>query len=97
MGLFLLKLLLFKLMFMSGLVKLWSGDDAWWNLTALDYHFETQPLPTVLGWWAHQAPEWFRKVSTAFVLGVELLAPLLIWTPRASDSLAAGSWLACRS
>lgn len=81
-GLFLLKLLLFKLMLMSGVVKLTSGDEAWWNLTALDYHYETQPLPTVLGWWAHQAPEWFRKISTAFVLGVELLAPFLIWAPR---------------
>ena len=43
------KLLLFKLMFMSGVVKLTSGDDSWWNLTALDYHYWSQPLPTVLG------------------------------------------------
>src|SRR6266478_9457973 len=46
-GLFLLKLLLFKLMLMSGVVKLTSGDDSWWNLTALDYHYWSQPLPTV--------------------------------------------------
>lgn len=81
-GLFLLKLLLFKLMLMSGVVKLYSGDDSWWNLTALNYHYETQPLPTGLGWWAHQAPEWFERISTAFVLGVEIIAPFLIWTPR---------------
>ena len=55
-GHFLLKLLLFKLMLMSGVVKLTSGDDSWWNLTALDYHYWTQPLPTVLGWWADQEP-----------------------------------------
>ncbi|MEP6699122.1 MAG: lipase maturation factor family protein, partial [Verrucomicrobiota bacterium] len=36
-GLFLLKLLLFKLIFMSGVVKLSSGDASWWNLSALDY------------------------------------------------------------
>src|ERR1700682_6656787 len=47
-GHFLLKLLLFKLMVMSGVVKLTSGDDSWWNLTALDYHYWTQPLPTVI-------------------------------------------------
>src|SRR5205823_10679840 len=50
-GLFLLKVLLFKLMLMSGVVKLTSGDDCWWNLTALDYHYWSQPLPTVFGWW----------------------------------------------
>ncbi|MGI8819662.1 MAG: lipase maturation factor family protein [Chthoniobacterales bacterium] len=93
-GLFLLKLLLFKLMFMSGVVKLTSGDDSWWNLTALSYHYETQPLPTVLGWWAHQAPIWFEKVSTTFVLLVEIVAPLLIWTPRRLRLLAFGFLLA---
>ena len=49
-SLFLLKFLLFKLMFMSGVVKLTSGDDCWWNLTALDYHYRTQPLPTPMAW-----------------------------------------------
>nr|MDQ2868336.1 lipase maturation factor family protein [Verrucomicrobiota bacterium] len=43
-ALFLLKFLLFKLMFMSGVVKLTSGDDCWWKLTALDWHYWTQPL-----------------------------------------------------
>ncbi|MDQ6655527.1 MAG: lipase maturation factor family protein, partial [Verrucomicrobiota bacterium] len=81
-GLFLLKLLLFKLMFMSGVVKLTSGDSSWWDLTALNYHYETQPLPTVFGWWAHQAPAWFQQLSTLFVLGVEVVTPFLIWAPR---------------
>jgi lipase maturation factor 1 len=81
-GHFLLKLLLFKLMLMSGVVKLTSGDDSWWNLTALDYHYWTQPLPTVVGWWAQQSPEWFRKFSTYFVLAVESVVPFFIWAPR---------------
>ena len=81
-GHFLLKVLLFKLMLMSGVVKLTSGDDSWWNLTALDYHYWTQPLPTVLGWWAQQSPEWFRKFSTYFVLVVECVVPFFIWAPR---------------
>ena len=41
----LLVFLLFKLMFLSGLTKLLSGDPTWLSATALDYHFETQPLP----------------------------------------------------
>ena len=81
-GLFLLKLLLFKLMFMSGLVKLTSGDQSWWDLTAMNFHYETQPLPTVLGWWAHQSPQWLQQFSTFSVLLIEIFAPLLIWAPR---------------
>ena len=89
-GFFLLKLLLFKLMLMSGVVKLTSGDDAWWNLTALDYHYWTQPLPTVIGWWADQHPGWFKKFSVAFCLFVEIIVPFFIWAPRRLRHIAAG-------
>ena len=88
-GLFLLKLLLFKLMLMSGVVKLTSGDDSWWNLSALDYHYWTQPLPTALGWWADQHGEWFKKFSVAFCLVVEIVAPFFIWAPRRFRHIAA--------
>src|SRR5438034_3178464 len=89
-GLFLLKFLLFKLMVMSGMVKLTSGDDCWWDLTALDYHYWSQPLPTVIGWWADQSPEWFKKFSVAFCLVVEIIVPFFIWTPRRLRLLACG-------
>src|SRR5436309_15636308 len=89
-GFFLLKLLLFKLMLMSGVVKLTSGDDCWWNLTALDYHYWSQPLPTVFGWWADQHPEWFKKFSVAFCMAVEIIAPFFIWAPRRPRLIAAG-------
>lgn len=89
-GLFLLKLLLFKLMLMSGVVKLTSGDDSWWDLTALDYHYWSQPLPTVIGWWADQSPEWFKKFSVAFCLVVEIIIPSFIWAPRRFRLTAAG-------
>src|SRR5438477_2984894 len=81
-AIFLLKLLLFKLMFMSGVVKLTCGEDSWWNLTALDYHYWSQPLPTVIGWWADQHSEWFKKFSVAFSLVVEIVVPFFIWAPR---------------
>ena len=89
-GMFLLKLLLFKLMLMSGMVKLTSGDNCWFNLTALDYHYWSQPLPTVIGWWADQHPEWFKKLSVAFCLVVEIIVPLSIWAPRRLRLLACG-------
>lgn len=89
-AIFLLKLLLFKLMVMSGVVKLTSGDDCWWNLTALDYHYWSQPLPTVIGWWADQHPEWFKHFSVAFCIVVEIIVPILIWAPRRLRLLAFG-------
>jgi predicted DCC family thiol-disulfide oxidoreductase YuxK len=89
-GLFLLKLLLFKLMLMSGVVKLTSGDDSWWNLTALDFHYWSQPLPTVFGWWADKSPEWFKHFSVAFCLVVEIIVPFFIWAPRRLRLMAAG-------
>ncbi|PYI92814.1 MAG: hypothetical protein DME97_08325 [Verrucomicrobia bacterium] len=93
-GLFLLKLLLFKLLFMSGVVKLTSHDESWWNLTALDYHYWTQPLPTVIGWWSDQHPEWFKKFSVAFCLVVEIVAPFFVWAPRRLRHVAAGLLIA---
>src|SRR5260370_5231969 len=89
-ALFLLKLLLFKLMVMSGVVKLTSGDDCWWNLTALDYHYWSQPLPTMFGWWADQSPGWFKDFSVAFCLVVEIIVPFFIWAPRRPRLIAAG-------
>lgn len=98
-ALLLLKLLLFKLMLMSGVVKLTSGDDSWgwlnhsfhWSaLTALDYHYWSQPLPTVFAWWADKSPEWFKHFSVAFCLAVEIIAPFFIWAPRRPRLIAAG-------
>jgi lipase maturation factor 1 len=80
--LWLLRLLLFKLMFMSGCVKLMSGDPNWRNLTALTFHYQTQPLPTWPGWYAQQLQLWFQKISCTVMFAIELGAPFLIFTPR---------------
>jgi lipase maturation factor 1 len=79
---FLLRWLLFRLMLMSGVVKLTSGDAAWWDLTALRYHYESQPLPTPLSWYAHQLPPWFQALSTIVLFGIELGAPFFLFAPR---------------
>jgi hypothetical protein len=82
LGMVLLWWLLFRLMFGSGAVKLASGDPAWRNLTALNFHFWTQPLPTPLAWYAARLPEGVLEASTAAMLAIELVAPLLIAGPR---------------
>ena len=85
--------LLFRLMFESGAVKLswskWLVDSAgnrvpntWWALTALNYHYWTQPLPAWTSWYAAQLPEWFQKLSVIVVLVIELFLPWLILGPR---------------
>jgi len=82
--------LLFRLMFMSGVVKLTSGDPTWRNLAALDYHYWTQPLPTPMAWYMFQLPGWFQRISTGLVLAVELGAPFLIFAPRKWRRTGAG-------
>lgn len=73
--------LCFRLMFFSGVVKLASHDAAWRNLTALSYHYETQPLPTPLAWYMHQLPLAIQKASTVFTFAVELAVPFLFFAP----------------
>ena len=81
-GIWLLRWLLFRFMFMSGVVKLLSGDPNWWNLSALSYHFLTQPLPTPLAWYAAQLPPRVLKFATGGTFFVELVLPFLIFCPR---------------
>ncbi len=88
--LWLLRLLLFKLMFFSGVIKLASGDALWHNLTALTVHYQTQPLPNVIAWYAHQLPVWFQKFSCGAMFVIELALPFLIFTPRRPRLIAAG-------
>ncbi len=79
--LWLFRWLLFRLMFASGFVKL-ASDEVWRNLTALNFHYETQPLPTGFGWYAHQLPEAFQKASVIGMFATELVVPFLIFAPR---------------
>jgi predicted DCC family thiol-disulfide oxidoreductase YuxK len=87
--LWLLRWLLFRLMFESGVVKLTWGDATWIKLNALNLHYETQPLPTWIGWYAHQLPQWFQKSSTVVMFAIELAVPFLIFAPRRPRQLAA--------
>jgi hypothetical protein len=85
--------LLFRFMLLSGVVKLLTHDPTWAHLTALNYHYETQPLPTPLAWYAHQLPDWFQQFSVLATLGIELVLPWLIFLPRQPRFAAAWGFL----
>jgi predicted DCC family thiol-disulfide oxidoreductase YuxK len=87
----LLRWLLFRLMLLSGAVKLLSHDPNWRNLTALRYHYETQPLPTPFASYFHQLPMSCQKLSCAFVFFVELMVPFLLFAPRRVRFFAGGA------
>ncbi len=66
--------LLFRLMFGAGMIK-WRGDECWRNLTCMDYHYETQPLPNAFSWSLHHLPKGIHRIETAFTLFVEIAVP----------------------
>jgi predicted DCC family thiol-disulfide oxidoreductase YuxK len=82
LGIWLLRWLVFRYILASGLVKIMSGDPSWWNFTALDYHFLTQPLPTPLAWYAYYLPPIILMLLTGASLLIELVLPFLIFCPR---------------
>ncbi|QLD90275.1 lipase maturation factor family protein [Natronomonas salina] len=77
----LLKWVLFRNMFGAGLIKL-RGDDCWRELTCMDYHYETQPIPNPLSWHAHHLPDRFHRVETLGNHVVELAVPFLYFAPQ---------------
>ena len=88
-ALWLLRLLLVKLMLQSGLVKLFSGDVAWRDLSALTYHYWTQPLPTPLAWHANLLSLGVQKACCVLMFAIELGAPFLILAPRRARAAGA--------
>jgi len=74
---FMMRWLLFRVMFENGIVKLLSGEPRWLNFTAMDVLYETSPLPTVLGYHLHQMPHAFHVFEVLFTFAAELGAPLL--------------------
>jgi predicted DCC family thiol-disulfide oxidoreductase YuxK len=86
--------LLFRLVFLSGYVKLASHDPSWRGLSALSFHYQTQPLPMPLAWYAQQLPAWFQQSSTGMVFFIELAIPFLAFAPRRVRLWGAGWMLA---
>ncbi|HEX4802239.1 MAG TPA: lipase maturation factor family protein, partial [Myxococcaceae bacterium] len=90
-ALWLLRWLLFRLMFLSGAVKLASGDSAWRNLSALRFHYWTQPLPTWTSYYANLLPDAVQVASAVVMFAIELGVPFLIFGPRVARLFAAAA------
>ncbi|KAJ8317346.1 hypothetical protein KUTeg_005250 [Tegillarca granosa] len=65
----------------NGLIKI-RGDQCWRDLTCMNYHYETQPVPNPISYYMHQSPEIFHKFETLTNHFVELVAPFLLVFPR---------------
>lgn len=88
-SMWLVKWLLFRFMFASGIVKLTSMCPTWWDLTALNYHFESQCIPTPLAWFAHHLPPWLLKLGVVGTFIIEIPIPFLFFSPLRSLKLFA--------
>ncbi|MFF5547421.1 lipase maturation factor family protein [Streptomyces olivaceoviridis] len=86
--LFLLRWILFRVEFGAGLIKM-RGDACWRQLTCLDYHHETQPMPGPLSWFFHRLPKPLHRVEVAANHVTQLVVPVLLFTPQPVASAAA--------
>lgn len=77
-----MRILLFKLMFLSGISKILSGDPTWRDMSALSYHYFTQPLPMPPAWLFDKFPLIVHQVSTAATLVIEIAVPFLVFADR---------------
>jgi hypothetical protein len=72
----------------AGLIKL-RGDRCWRDLTCLDYHHETQPMPNPLSWYAHRMPAWFHRLEVLGNYVAQLAAPVGLLLPQPVAGIAA--------
>jgi lipase maturation factor 1 len=79
---FLFRVVLFKLYFESGVAKAQSPLGDWLDGSAMTLYYETAPLPTWVGVFAHHLPAWWHHFESRAVLVLELLLPLFIFGPR---------------
>ena len=88
LGIYLVLWLAFRVEFGAGLIKL-RGDPCWRNLTCLEYHHETQPMPSAFSWHAHHLPRWWHKVEVAGNHLAQLVVPFGLFAPQPVASIAA--------
>jgi Lipase maturation factor len=80
--------LVFRVEFGAGLIKL-RGDPCWRDLTCLNYHHETQPMPGPLSWFFHHLPTPLHRVEVAGNHFAQLLVPFALFAPQPVASIAA--------
>jgi len=79
--LWLFRWLIFRIMLGAGLIKL-RGDSCWRDLTCLDFHYLTQPLPNPLSPWFHFHPAVVHRLEVLYNHFVELVS---CWFALAPD------------
>lgn len=80
--------LVFRIEFGAGLIKM-RGDKCWRNLTCMNHHHETQPMPNPLSRYFHLFPKWFHKTETLFNHIVQLGAVWLLFLPQPLPTIGA--------
>ncbi len=80
--------LVFRVEFGAGMIKL-RGDPCWRDLTCLDYHHETQPMPGPLSWFFHHLPKPLHRVEVAGNHFAQLVVPFALFAPQPVASVAA--------
>lgn len=81
--------LIVRIMLGAGLIKL-RGDPCWRDLTALYYHFETQPIPNPLSRSFHFLPHWMLRAGVIFNFVTDLAAPLFVFGWPVARRIAGG-------
>jgi hypothetical protein len=79
--------MLFRVEFGAGLIKL-RGDPCWRNLTCLNYHHQTQPLPNPLSSYFHHLPESFHKLEVIGNFAAQLVIPWGLFFPQPVAGIA---------
>ncbi|QYM78189.1 lipase maturation factor family protein [Horticoccus luteus] len=74
---FMVRWFLFRVMFESGLVKVFVGDPHWRDFSALDVLYETSPFPTIIGYFDHHLPHAQHVIETGLTWLAEIVAPLV--------------------
>uniref|UniRef100_A0A669ECP1 Lipase maturation factor n=1 Tax=Oreochromis niloticus TaxID=8128 RepID=A0A669ECP1_ORENI len=73
--------LIVRIMLGAGLIKI-RGDKCWRDLTCMDYHYETQPVPNPMSYYMHRSPWWFHRFETLSNHFVELIVPFFTFLGR---------------
>ena len=80
--------LAFRVEFGAGMIKL-RGDPCWRDLSCMDYHHETQPMPNPLSWWFHRLPRPIHRLEAIGNFVAQLILPFGLFLPQPIASVAA--------
>jgi hypothetical protein len=78
----------FRVEFGAGLIKL-RGDPCWRDLTCMEFHHETQPMPNPLSWFFHHLPRPLHRVEAVGNFVAQLVLPWGLFLPQPFASIVA--------